>query len=418
MLPAWNAEVALAVTVALAVLVGDRRPAWQRLVGVAGLALAVGLAFWSRPAAAVTPLGMHFVVDSLVPWPRLLICGMSLTAVTAMRGRDGALTPALALATLGLLLLIQATTLTGLLLGLTLAGVGLTLVRGGAGVTSAVGFAMVAFGGVLWCGLGGDIDFAAARNGLAIRATLPTLAVLFPLALLCCGLLLTVLTPWRSGAIAAPPAAAAWLATAPLPVLVLVCHRLLIPLPTASTLLAVPWVLLALGGLLTVGGLIVALSRDDLTGRLLAAAPAMLGLAWSGLSLLNSSVAREAALATALLAAPVLLAALLLLAGGGPRRLLAGGVTCALMTLAAVPPLPGWRPRLDLCDGLLAGEAWLSCGLVGLGTLLGAMVFLAPLVGLWRDRETLTEPPAINPLGRALAWCILGVALIRGLGFL
>lgn len=387
----WNAEMVVGLAAVLAMALGPARSSWQRHAVLAGLAMAAVLA----------------------PRDQALTIGMSVVAVASLRGGRGAVAPAVALTTLGLLLLAEATSLTHLLAALTLAGTGLTLVRrldghGDQGL-AALGFALAACGGILWCGLGGSVDFAAAREGLSDRASLPPLAVYLPLPLLLGGLVLGLLAPVR----AASPVTAAWLVTVPIPALLASTVRVVLPLPPVPTLQVVPMVLLVLGGVLALGSLLAALARTDAAGRYLISAPALLGLAWIALSLTGDPAMVTAATAMVRLAVPALFVAVLLLHGSGPWAVQSLGLTLPAWILTAVPPLPAWQPRVELLQGLLANEAWWACGLAGLATLLALPTYLLPVIDRWRDRRTEAEsPPPVDPLGRALAWLLLVLIIV------
>ena len=92
-------------------------------------------------------------------------------------------------------------------------------------------------------------------------------------------------------------------------------------------------------------------------------------------------------------------------------------LTGLLISLAALPPLVGWRPRLDLFGALLVGDRYPALGLAVVGTLMGYLVYLRPLVELWRedmgDADVEVGSPVMPTL---LAAGLLAVLLGWGLG--
>lgn len=423
-LMAWRSELMLALVVALGLLVPGGRPQIRWTLTLGGLALAVGLALPPWPIGPVAPLGPHLLVDGLTVASRLVVLLLALAAVASWPASRGAPAPSLALSALGLLLMIEAVTMPALLLGCVLAGLGAVQVRQGAGLPVAAvhalvgqGFAIAAFAGVLWCGLGGSVDLAAARDGIAARPTLPAGAVPLVLGLLLLGLVLSCLAPLRGADERGAERLGAWFATAPLVALAAVPYRLLMPLPLVPTLTGAPVVMMVLGGVLAIAALVAALGQDDPRRRLLNAAPGLLGLAWLGYANVVPDDAVSAAV-TGLLAAVLALAAGLLLLPrvrrAWPWRL---GVTVALLGLASVPPLVAWRPRFALIEALLVSDALLACGLVSVATLLGLMVYLQPAVELWRAGPDQDDATHDNPAGTVLAWLLLLIVVVWGLGW-
>ncbi len=422
-LAVWRSELALAVTTALGLLVGANRPRARWLVALAGLAVTVGLAMPPWPAGTVSPLGPHLQVDGVTVTARLLLAGLALLTLASWPAARGAAAPYLTLWACGLLLMVESASMTALLLGCVLAGLGAVSLRHGLGdhvasIRSLVGlgFAVAAMAGVLWCGLGGSTDLAAARDGLAARPSLPALALPLILGLLLLGLSLSVLAPLRMDGSRQVMRWAPWCVSGPLVALAIVPQRMLVPMPQAPLLEPAPLVVLALGGLLTIGGFAAALGRLDPARRLLDAAPALLGLAWLGFALVVPDDAWRAALVGLLLAAMTMAAALILLAGPPPGTLRRLGLTVALLGLAPVPPLVAWRPRFATIEALLAGDALVACGLASLGTLLGFVVFLRPVASLWRGAPSVPTADDVNPAGRVLAWVVLVGAVAWGLG--
>ncbi|MEZ4386246.1 MAG: hypothetical protein R3D98_01460 [Candidatus Krumholzibacteriia bacterium] len=422
-LSSWRAELVVAVAALLALLVDQERPRTRWLVCLAGLAVALGLALPPWPADAMRALGPHLLIDPLSVAARLVVLLLALVTVAHWPAGRGSAAPFLLVAVLGLLVMVEAATLTALLLGCALAGLGAVLVRRSLGDRVAavqglvtLGFALAAFGGVFWCGLGGSVDLAAARGGLAARPLLPALAVPLVLGLLVLGLALACLAPLRRDGSRLQALWGPWFAGAPLLALVAVPSRLLLPMPQVPTLAAVPAVWLALGGLLAVGGFTAALGQTDPRQRLLAAAPGQLGLGWLGFAVIVPDDAPRAATAGLLLAVVAQAAALMLWARAAPGVARRAGLTVALLGLAAVPPLVVWRPRFAMLESLLADDQLVACGLVSLATLLGFVVYLQPLIALWRGVETVADGPDTNPAGQVLAWLLLGCAVAWGLG--
>lgn len=423
-LTAWRSELMLALVVALGLLVPGGRPGVRWSLTLGGLAVAVGLALPPWPVGPVAPLGPHLLVDGLTVASRLVVLLLALASVATWPASRGAPAPSLALSALGLLLMIEAVTMPALLLGCVLAGLGAVQVRQASGFPVVAahalvgqGFAIAAFAGVLWCGLGGSVDLAAAREGLAGRPTLPAGTVSLVLGLLLLGLVLSCLAPLRGAAERGADRYDAWFATAPLVALAAVPYRVLMPMPLAPTLTGAPVVMMVLGGVLAIAALVAALGQDDPRRRLLTAAPGLLGLAWLGFASVVPDDAVNAAV-TGLLASVLALAAgLALLPRVGlawPWRL---GVTVALLGLASVPPLVVWRPRFALIEALLVSDALLACGLVSLATLLGMLAFLQPAAGLWRAGREVPEAAHDNPAGAVLAWLLLLTVVAWGLGW-
>lgn len=422
-LTAWRAELMLVVTTALGLLVSAQRPRARWLLTLVGLAVATGLAAPPWPAGPVAPLGPHLVVDGLTVVCRLVILLLALVSLASWPASRGAAAPSLTVSALGLLVMVEAATMPALLLGVVLAGLGAVQVRSVAGGSVLAahglvsqGFAIAAFAGVLWCGLGGSVELAAARDGLAARPALPDGTVPLVLGLLLLGLALSCLAPLRADGSRHAGRLGAWFATAPLIALAAAPHRLLMPMPLVPTLTPAPLVLMVLGGVLAIGSFVAALGQHDPHRRLLTAAPGLLGLAWLGYARVVPDDAVRAG-TTGLLAAALALAAALLLLGRAHRSWPARtGVTVALLGLAAVPPLVAWRPRFALIEALLAGDALVACGLVSLATLLGVMVFLQPAVTLWLGDPVEADTGQDNPAGAVLAWLLLLGVIAWGLG--
>ncbi|MBD3221678.1 hypothetical protein GF314_10590 [bacterium] len=437
-LGALAGEMVLAITVVVGLLVGPARPRAARLVATAGLAITLGLVLAGGDGRDPLGLGPHLTSDAATISARLTLLVLGLVTVMALAPGRGARAPLVVLSALGLIVVSAAASLVGLLLGLVLALLAAIRLgqqevgpqRVGEPVASlrltVAGFGIVAVAGILWCGLGGSMAWSEVRDGLAARPVLPPIAVPLILGLLLLGLLLGLLAPARVAPARGP--VAAWLVVGPVAALAVLPHHLLLPMPPVPTLASVPQVMLVLGALLAIGSLTAALARggalvdppdgQTLARRLQTAAPGQLGLVWLGMAVLVPDDALRAATTGALVLAMAHLAAVSLAtaAGRGLGDRLA--LTLLLLILAGVPPLTGWRPRFGLVDGLLAGEAYLACGLAVVATLLGFVVYLQPLIGLWRRPAAAFAPSSgatVLPLaGRLAIWVVL--LLLLGLG--
>ena len=425
-LAVWRPELVLAATV-LVGLVGWR----SRLVVLAGLAVAVGLAATTMPAEAVAPLGPHFVVDGEAALVRLVIIAMALVVQLVLRPRDETAGATLALATLGCVWLAEATTLAGLLVAVVtvIIGAGVTALfavspAGRPAVaqwlgTAGLGFGVLAFAGTLWCGVTGTLDLAVGPAALALRPSLPpnTLPVL--LALLGVGLALALLgEPGRfhrgEGRLLAP-VLTGWITVAPALALVVMLGRVLREVIAAPPVAVVPGLVVGLAGVLVIGGFVVALAQPRLERRLAWGAVGQVGLALLGFMV---SPDRSLPVLMLLVFAPAQLGAMLLAgslapvsSGGRWRDLQLVILTGLLISLAALPPLAGWRPRLELFGSLLAGERYPALAVVAVGTLMGCLVYLRPLVELWREDTGDAEAGEGSPLVPAL----VAVGLLVGL---
>jgi NADH:ubiquinone oxidoreductase subunit 2 (subunit N) len=436
-LDAWRAELVLAVTVlaGLALARAGRHPA--RLVVLAGLALATGLAVVSMPADAIRSLGPHLLVDPPAAVLRAVVTSLALLVALCLPARDARLPASLALGTLGCVLIAQAVTLGSLLASLAMILVGNGLAAAHATdadgrpavarwlAAASLGWALVAFGGTLWCGLTGSLDLVAGPAVLADRPALPGTALPLLLSLVGVGLGLAVLGEpgrfRRDEQPVIPPVLTGWLTLVPLAGLVPMLQRVLAgvtPIP-ARPLLPVPDVVVLLAGLLTVVGFLAALSHGRLERRLSWAASGLAGLAL--LSLAGTSPdTRHLALGLVLAAAPAHVAALALVdpAVGPtwrrPRLLLLVGL---LVALAALPPLAGWRPRLDLLAFFLETDQYRALGLATAGTLLGALAYLPPAVAGWRDAGTGERTVDGATSGWALLLSAVVLAALAAWGF-
>lgn len=420
----WRVELVLAATVAATLIAGRRGSRSALLVGSAGLALAAGLALTAPAAVDAVATGDHLLADGATHVARLVLTLTALASLLALPARQSAATPPVVLATLGHLICTAAIGLGGLLLGLALAAVGSLLARravddpgAGAHRLASVGFALAAFAGAFWSGLGGDLTFAEVRETIAARPSLPPLAVPLVLVLLLIGVLLALLGPARPRGAArvlpvSPTPLGVWLVSAPLVPLVFVPQRLLLPLPQVAPLAPANDVLVVLGAILVLASFSMALLERDLAARLVAAAPGQLGLAWLAFALVVPDDAIRAAAGGVVLLVPLQVATGLLVATRSRPADVA--VTLALAGLAAVPPLLGWRLRYATIEALLAGDALLTCGLVTLATLLGYVVYLRPAVRLWRVRDVQVSRAPSRPTiaGAVAGWLLFGLVLI------
>lgn len=450
----WRPELALVVTLLLGLVASVRPRPWLRPLMAGGLAVALWLALdaWSpaawtlveaSPLQAVRPLGPHFAVDAVAGLVRVVVLATSLLTVLNLRTGDPRAAVLVPVSALGIIGLSQAATTGGLLLAVAVTILGGSLAAWTATaamsrptvrhwhLTATLGFMLLAAGVVLWSGLAGSLELAASLDQLALRPYLPPLALPSILALLAVGLVLALLgEPSRFGA-AVPPALACWLTTMPPLGLIALLLRLLQQPPAAPPLAAIPQVLTVAAGILIVGGFLAAMVQADLARRLSWAAAGQAGLALVGFSTL-SIAGGSAALLHLLVLVPAQFGALLvaalvadLPAAQRRRHLLMFLLAALLLGLAALPPVAAWRPRFVLLQTLLAGDHLVGAGLVLLGTLLGCVVYLWPLVTLW-----LAEPGDQVPADAApIAWsqaalpvltaaAMLGLLLVGGVGLL
>lgn len=431
---AWRVEFVLAATIVVGLVIGRWTPRFSWVVTVVGLAVASGLALIPWSITPIEPLGAHFILDGLAASVRLVLCVGALVTALVLPGRRARLAaPLVALSALGLSLLAQAMTVGGLLLALAAVAVGGVLAarRTGGGrdavfrwhVQLAVGFAIVVFAAVLWSGLGGSLVFRDALAGVAGRPGLPLPTIPLVLGLLLVGLLLaTCGEPGRyaTGEDAGVPLAlTAWLTAAPMPALVVLVRHLLTPVPAAATLAPISGVVTAIAGVLTVGGFAAALASGRFERRLVWASHGLLGLSLLGFAVLVPDDAVRAGTALALVAAVAHLAVMLLAPRIHPMRARAIILTGLLLSLAAVPPLAGWRPRFTVIESLLAGDAMVACGLAGLGTLLGFVVYLVPLVPIWRGEleiDAETDQPRRSWFSLVTAAVLLALTFVSACG--
>ena len=430
-LAVWRPELVLAVTVLLG-LVGLR----SRLVVLAGLAVAAGLAVTTMPAEAVAPLGPHFVVDGEAALARLVVIAMALVVQLGLRPRDDAAGGTLALATLGCVWLAEATTLAGLLVAVVAVITGACLTARFAVSpadrpavaqwlgTAGLGFGVLAFAGTLWCGVTGSLDLAAGPAALALRPSLPPTTLPVLLNLVGVGLTLALLgEPGRfhrgEGRLLAP-VLTGWITVAPALALVVMLGRVVGEVSTAPLLAAVPGLVVGLAGVLVIGGFVAALAQPRLERRLAWGAVGQIGMALLGFVVLAD---RSLPLLLLLVVAPAQLGAMLLLGSLAPGK--SGGrwrdpqlviLTGLLISLAALPPLAGWRPRLDLFGALLAGDRYPAPALAVVGTLMGCLVYLRPLVELWREDMGDTDVEVGSPVVSTLVAAGL-LAMLLGWGF-
>jgi NADH-quinone oxidoreductase subunit N len=226
----------------------------------------------------------------------------------------------------------------------------------------------------------------------------------------------------------APPALTGWLTVAPPLAAASMLQRVLAGVGPATGQSAATFVATALAAVLVVVGFVAAMVQERLARRLAWAALGQAGLALLGFA---SGAAAPAAMPLALLlaVAPAQLGAMLLaeaLDDGTWRPrwreaqllLLAG----LLLSLAGLPLLAGWRPRVELFAGLQAADLRLGLAVAAGGTLLALVAYLRPLVDLWRTpaAEGATEPPpAWSSVTRSLlAAALLAVVLARGFGMM
>jgi len=416
---AWRPELVLAATLVLGLLAGARARRHVQFAVVAGLVVAAVLAAIDQdgggPAGRPShPLGAHFVVDGPAALARLALTALAaLVAGVLPRGQHRSATMLVA-ATLGLVWLTEATTAAAVLLAVGTAVVGGSMsawfaASGGQRravrrwhLTAALGFAVLAYGLALWSGLAGTLEFGEAAANLAARPSLPPLALPLVLSCLGVGLVLSLLGEpgrFQDGDLEVVPAAlTGWLTVAPLVGLVVLVHRL-VP-ATDSAAPAVSDFMGALAAVLVIGGFLAAAVQSRLQRRLAWAAAGQVGLALLGHAAASSGGGLAISMRCVLTFAPAQLGAVLLsgaIAGPGHVGLRRGALPVLLagflVSLAAVPPLAGWRPRFELLQALVAGDRYLLGGVAAAGTLFGCVVYLRPLVGLWRGHA---EPPPLD----------------------
>jgi NADH-quinone oxidoreductase subunit N len=285
---------------------------------------------------------------------------------------------------------------------------------------ASLGWGLTAFGGTLWCGLTGSLDLVIGAAALAERPSLPPTALPLLLSLVGVGLGLVVLGEpgrfRRDEAPVVPPVLTGWFTLVPLAGLVPMLQRVLAgvaPMP-AQPPSPVPGVVVLLAGLLTVVGFLAALSHGRPERRLAWAASGLAGLAVLGLAGTNPA-SGELALALVLVAAPAHVAALALVDPTGRptwRRARPLLLTGLLLALAALPPLAGWRARLDLLTFFLETDQYLALALASVGTLLGVVTYLPLMAGSWRAAATDLTDAAPAPAGWSL---LLGTIVLVAL---
>ncbi len=441
-LAAWRPELVLAVTALAVVLLARPGRRGGRWLALAGLALAAGLALPTAVGRVELPLGPHFAID---PTARLVRQALTLGALAvwlAWRPRDPRAGGGLALSALGACWLAAAATVAGLLLAVA------TLVAGGSllswlGATGAaahnavgrwhrtatLGFAGLAAALGLLAGLSGSLALADLLGGLAGRAGLPPLTLPLLLSLAAVSLALAVLgEPGRFHAAAAdalPPVVTGWLTAAPALALAGPLAAVLGGLSPAPLLAGVPDLVALLGALLVLGGFAAALAQERLLRRLAWGATGQVGLVVLLATASTGEPPQVVALAlrgfataqvAAVLLAGALDSALLPPRVRGPLTVLLG---VSLLSLAAVPPLAGWGSRLILLDGVLAAERWAVLAVAALGTLLGYVVYLRPLMTIWQpaDPPATTSPDGKSPLAATLvATALITLLVVWGLG--
>ncbi len=380
------------------------------------------------------------------PEPELLVTILVVSLLVVLNLPRGSRRAAagLGLAALGTTALGQATTVDAMLLGLALTIAGGTLATrlalvpdaepAGPGVvadpaaaagarrwhaTATFGFALAAVGAALFSGLGGSLTLAVALDDLVARPAPLPLAVPVALTLLGVGLGLALLgEPGRLGG-AMPPALIGWFTTVPALALVAFLARLLAT-PAAASMSPL---VTAAAALLVLAGFLAATVQPNLERRLAWAASGQVGLALFGCAALGQDGA-DAARQHMLFFVPAQLAALLVAGVVSTlptdlrrRHLLAFLLAALLLALAALPPLAGWRPRLELVQVLVAADRGPTAALVLAGTLLGCVVYLRPLVDLWRPPAGSDATGDAMPTGPVLtAAALLALLLAWGLG--
>jgi NADH-quinone oxidoreductase subunit N len=445
-LAVWRPELVLVATVlaSLAGLVWPR--ARLQPVVTAGLALATGLAATSIAAAAVAPLGPHFVVDGPAALVRLVVVSLALVVQLVWRPRDARAGGMLALAALGCSLLGEAATLAGLLTAVAAAVLGGGLAAWFASAragrvasaqwlaTAGLGFGILVFAGTLWCGVAGTLELAAVPAALADRPSLPPLVLPILLSLTAAGLALALLgEPGRfrpEGDHDPHPLLAAWLTAAPPLALAVLLQRLVGGVEPVAFLAVVPPLAVCFAALLMGVGFVAALAQDRLSRRLAWAALGQVGLALMGYASPMKAAAIGTPVTMLLAMAPAHLGAMLLAeppgrASGGSRwrepQLMI--LSALLISLAALPPLAGWRPRLELFAGFQAGEQRTALVVAAAGALLAVVVYLRPVIDLWReapaDGDATSRAPGWAPaVPTLLAAALLAGVLCWGLGLL
>jgi NADH:ubiquinone oxidoreductase subunit 2 (subunit N) len=284
--------------------------------------------------------------------------------------------------------------------------------------TATFGFVLLAAGAVLLAGLTGSLHLAETSQRLALRPYLPPVALPLLLGLVGVGLVLALLGEPGRFAGTVPPALTGWLTTAPLLGLVALLLRVLEqPAGPLST-----WAV----GILIVGGFLAATVQPRLERRLAWAATGQAGLALM-IVVSEPGAGHDAAVQHLLVFVPAQFGALLLCREApttGPRHRAGLIVLVALLLiLAALPPLSGWRARVAMLQILLAGDHHLAAGLVLLGTLLGIVVYIRPIVDFWRRDPQQSRPSSGTEATATTPWpalltavALLGVLLARGLG--
>jgi len=421
MLNAWRPELALTVTLLVGFGLGRRLRQRIRLVLLAGLALAAGFAGRDLGTVPAYPLGEHFRVDGPAGVVRVAVLSAALLVALALPRGAWRAAPLLALSALGLVWLGEAVTVGALLVAIAASILGGSLAAWFAAtverrravrrwhLTATLGFAVLTGGAALWSGLAGTLRLDAATAGLAGRTGLPPLALPLILACLGVGLVLALLLEpgrFQEGEREVLPAAlTGWLTAVPPIALVILLHRLLPAATAGAPFAVVPDLIGAIAVVLVFGGFLAALAQRSLPRQLAWAAAGQVGLALLGYATAVPGGGVAVAGQHVLVFAPAQLGAILLAGilgengrAHGLRDAMAVLLVGLLLSLAAVPPLAGWRPRLGLLQALVAGDRYLLAGAAAVGTVLGCVVYLRPLVGLWRRRlDGHIAAPAGNP---------------------
>ncbi len=467
---AWLPELLLAGTVLLGLLAAGARTArLTRPVLLGGLAAAAIAAMLAWPAAPAQPLGVHLTVDATAGLVRLAVLLATFLTVLNLPRTDHRAAVMLSLAALGVIWLSEAATVGALLLAVAVyivaAGLGAWFAaapvdRGAVRrwyLTGTLGFALLAFGAVLWSGLAGTPDLAVSAREIARWPYLPPLALSALVACAGAGLAMALLgEPGRFAEVSRAagdraarglrlrdhdrrvlaPAMTGWLTAVPPLGLCALLERSLRDLPPTRPLSDAAEMLVWAAGLLLIGGFLAALTRRDLERRLAWAAVGQVGLAMLGFAVVAGGGAGGVggvggvALSSLLVFAAAQIGALLLAdlvtrldAAGRRRQLLPFLMGGMLLALAALPPLAGWRPRLALLQALVAGDRYAAAALVLGGQLLACFVYLRPLVDLWRQdggttADAVRAEPAWPLAALLSAAALLAVLLAWGLGLL
>lgn len=426
---AWRPESMLLAAALLGLAAACRSGPWPRLIVAGGLVGALWFALGGWPVVAATsPAGPHFVVDATAGLVRLFILAAALLAMLNLPAGESRSSVMLAVSALGVLGLSQAATVGGLLLATTTTLLGGSLAAWCSTTgpdrqavfrwhrTATLGFVLLAAGMVLLAGLAGSLHLGESLQRLGSRPYLPPVALPLLLSVTGVGLALALLgEPGRFGS-AVPSALTAWLTTAPVLGLVALLLRVFSGAPGG---LGLEPLLTVAAGLLIGGGFVAALAQPQLERRLAWAATGQAGLALVIVAT-EPAAGHAAAVQHLLVFAAAHLGALLLSRDVDAARqrhrvepfLLAG----LLLSLAALPPLPGWRARIEMLTTLLMGDHELSAGLVLVGTLLGILVYVRPIAGFWR-REPVQSAAAGTSLPVSVtAAALLVVLLAHGLG--